>query len=287
MRVAVIGPGAIGGTVAAWLAHRADLDLTVCARSALPNLTVETASRTITASPNVLTDPAQATPVDWVLIATKTYEAEGAGRWLATLLDDKTRVAVLQNGVEHVERFTPYLPAARITPAVVDIPAERSAPGHIRQRRDGSILVPDNAASFVDLFAHTPIAVSTTSDFRSQAWRKLCINAAGAVSALTLQPAGIVARDDIAALMWMLVSECAAVGRAEGAVLADKIEDEVIAGYRASPADSINSMLADRLAKRPMELDARNGVIVRLGRKHGIGTPMNQMIVTLLETAAA
>jgi 2-dehydropantoate 2-reductase len=34
-----------------------------------------------------------------------------------------------------------------------------------------------------------------------------------------------------------------------------------------------------------MEYDARNGVIVRLGRKHGIDTPMNQLMVTLLEAA--
>ena len=35
-----------------------------------------------------------------------------------------------------------------------------------------------------------------------------------------------------------------------------------------------------------MEIDARNGVIVRLGRKHGIPTPYNQMAVALLETMA-
>jgi 2-dehydropantoate 2-reductase len=34
-----------------------------------------------------------------------------------------------------------------------------------------------------------------------------------------------------------------------------------------------------------MEIDARNGVIVRLGNKHGIPAPLNQMIVWLLEAA--
>jgi 2-dehydropantoate 2-reductase len=51
----------------------------------------------------------------------------------------------------------------------------------------------------------------------------------------------------------------------------------------AAPADSINSLHADRLAGRPMELDARNGVIVRLGQKHGIPTPANRMAVALIE----
>jgi 2-dehydropantoate 2-reductase len=34
-----------------------------------------------------------------------------------------------------------------------------------------------------------------------------------------------------------------------------------------------------------MEIDARNGVIVRLGRKHGIATPLNTMMVDLLQAA--
>jgi 2-dehydropantoate 2-reductase len=54
-------------------------------------------------------------------------------------------------------------------------------------------------------------------------------------------------------------------------------------GYRAQPPDSINSMLADRMAARPMEIDARNGVIVRKGEKHGVITPLNRMAVALLE----
>jgi 2-dehydropantoate 2-reductase len=47
----------------------------------------------------------------------------------------------------------------------------------------------------------------------------------------------------------------------------------------------VNSLLGDRKAGRQMEIDARNGVIVRLGHKHGIAAPLNQMIVWMLEAA--
>ena len=83
-----------------------------------------------------------------------------------------------------------------------------------------------------------------------------------------------------------LIRECIAVGRAEGADLPDGLADDVVAGYRAGPADSVNSMLADRLAGRPMEIDARNGVIVRLGTRHGIATPLNAMAATLLRAVS-
>ncbi len=288
MRIAVIGPGAVGGVIAAWLAQNAALEVEVCVRTAFDRLEVETPGGPLTATPRVLTAPEQAFEVDWAIVTTKTYDAAATGAWLARLVGPNTRVAVLQNGVEHVERFMPYVAAERITPAVVDIPAERSAPGRVRQRRDGTILVPEGVAggAFVALFAHTPIAVSTTPDFKTAAWKKLALNCAGAVNALTLKPAGVAQREPIADIMRALVGECVAVGRAEGADLLADLPDAVVVGYRAGPADGINSLHADRAAGRPMELDARNGVIVRLGARHGIATPVNAMVVALLEAAA-
>jgi 2-dehydropantoate 2-reductase len=81
------------------------------------------------------------------------------------------------------------------------------------------------------------------------------------------------------------VRECIAVGRAEGADLDDTLIESVLDSYRTGPEDAINSLHADRLAGRRIEIDARSGAVVRLGRKHRIETPANQMIVALLEAA--
>ena len=117
----------------------------------------------------------------------------------------------------------------------------------------------------------------------SAAWRKLCINAAGAISALTMKPAGVLRSEAAGQLAMDIIAECAAVGRAEGARLDASVGQQVLDGYRAQPADSINSMLADRIAGRTLEIDARNGVIVRKGEKHSIPTPLNRMVVALLQ----
>jgi 2-dehydropantoate 2-reductase len=74
--------------------------------------------------------------------------------------------------------------------------------------------------------------------------------------------------------------------RAEGAVLRDDLTETVLQGYGRQPPDMLNSLHADRLAGRPMEIDARNGAIVRFGRKHGIPTPCNQLAVNLLQAIA-
>lgn len=286
--IAVIGPGAVGGTVAAWLAQNPEHAVTVCVRTPFDTLAVETPEGPITATPRVATSPEGLSPVDWVLVATKTYDSAGTLAWLDVLVGPRTRVAILRNGVEHTVPFEGRIAAEALVPVVVDIPAERSAPGRVLQRLNGWIKVPAGAAgeAFAALFAHTPIELLVVEDFTTEAWKKLALNCAGAVNALVLKTA-IVAHDEGAAeVMRTLVRECVAVGRAEGADLSDDLADQVVAGYRRQVPESMNSLHADRAAGRPMELDARNGVIVRKGAAHGIATPANAMIVALLNAAA-
>ena len=286
--IAVIGPGAVGGTLAAWLAQNGEHDVTVCVRTPFETLEVQTPEGPIIATPRVAVSPEGLTPVDWVLVTTKTYDTDATWAWLDALVGPQTRVAILRNGVEHIAPFADRIAAERLVPTVVDIPAERSAPGRMLQRRNGWIKVPAGAAgeAFAALLAHTPIAAETVADFTTEAWKKLALNCAGAVNALVLKPAGITHDDGAAQVMRSLVRECVAVGRAEGADLSDDLPDQVIAGYRAADPGSVNSLHADRAAGRPMELDARNGVIVRRGAVHGIATPANAMVVALLNAAA-
>lgn len=289
-RIAVIGPGAIGGTVAAWLAQEPTFDLTVCARTPLSDLQVETPQGLIVAKPKVLTDPAEATGVDWVLVATKTYDTEATRPWLTRLMEDHTRVAIIQNGVEHVRLFSHLVPPERIVPVIINLPAARSAPGRIVQSRHGVIAVPSgqNGEDFAALFAHTEIEAAAHEDFVSQAWIKLCGNSATVVPALTLRATGPVWSADLEAIVRGVVEECAAVGRAEGAIIPDELIETTVANARAMPeGSSAGSLHVDRLAGNPMEVDARNGVIVRLGLKHGIPTPMNKVLVTLLAASGA
>jgi 2-dehydropantoate 2-reductase len=286
--IAVIGPGAVGGTVAAWLAQNPAHAVTVCVRTPFESLAVETPEGPIAATPRVATSPQGLSPVDWVLVATKTYDTDGTMAWLDALVGPGTRVAILRNGVEHTVPFEGRIAAEALVPAVVDIPAERSAPGRVLQRLTGWIKVPAGEAgeAFAALFAHTPIELLVVEDFTTEAWKKLALNCAGAVNALVLKTA-IVAHDEGAAeVMRTLVRECVAVGRAEGADLSDDLAEQVVAGYRRQVPESMNSLHADRAAGRPMELDARNGVIVRKGAAHGIATPANAMIVALLNAAA-
>jgi 2-dehydropantoate 2-reductase len=233
----------------------------------------------------VLTDPVVAPSVDWALVCTKTYDAGAAGRWLERLCGGGGRAAILQNGVEHRERFAGIVLPERLVPVIVDCPAERDSPTQVRQCGPGRMTVADDAGgrAFAALFSGSTADVVTTPDLKTAAWRKLCINAAGVVSALTLKPNGVMRDEAIGEVVRGIVREVIAVGRAEGAVLDEQLVEDVLAGGRRAPAEGVNSILADRLAGRRTEIDARNGVVVRLGREHGIATPCNAMAVALIE----
>jgi 2-dehydropantoate 2-reductase len=282
--IAIVGPGAVGGVVAAALASRSDHRLTLCARTAVRHVSVQLTSGVVDLAPEVLTDPDRAPAVDWVFVSTKAYDAAGAAAWFPRLVGPSTRVAILQNGVEHRERFKQWLAVDQILPVMVDCPAERLAPGVVVQRGPATMVVPDGTDGdrFVALFTGTDVTVASTRDFTTAVWRKLCLNAAGAINALLLKPAGVFNDDTVGRLAVVMARECQAVGRAEGAALSDDLPEQVLAAYRRAPADSVNSLHADRLAGRPMEIDARNGAIVRFGRRHGIPTPCNEMAVALL-----
>src|SRR6478735_958844 len=103
---------------------------------------------------------------------------------------------------------------------------------------------------------------------------------------LTGRRAGMFRRDDIAGLALDYLHECLAVARAEGAALDDDVPTQLLARFQSFPADLGTSILADREAGRPLEWDARNGVVQRLGRAHGIPTPISDVVVPLLAASS-
>jgi 2-dehydropantoate 2-reductase len=284
-RIAIVGVGAIGGAIAGLLQMTDKHEITFCTRRPFLRLTVEMLTGPVVVNAQNATAPENAKPVDWVMIATKAYDAEGAATWIPGLCADGAPVAILQNGVEHRERFAPYLEQSRLLPVVIDCPAERRHDGMVRVRGAARTYVERTTLGneFSALFAKSTLDVDLVDDFITAAWRKLCLNSVGALNALTLKPAGLLRDEGLGTLAKDMVKECIAVGCAEGAKLADSLGEEILAHYRGQPPDAVNSLLADRLAGRRMETDARNGAIVRKGERHNIPTPLNRMAVALLD----
>jgi 2-dehydropantoate 2-reductase len=205
-KIAVVGVGAIGSVTAAALERTGRHELTLCTRRPMGELRVETPDGAIAVGKKNLTQPGQATTVDWVMVCTKTYDAETTAAWFAGLCRPETRVAVLQNGVEHRERFSRWVDAERIVPVIIDCPAERRADGSVLQRAWAKMTVEDSVAGreFAELFAGSGAVTELTGDFTTAAWKKLCINSHGALSAMTKLPNRVIAVPGMMRWHWRL-----------------------------------------------------------------------------------
>ena len=78
------------------------------------------------------------------------------------------------------------------------------------------------------------------------------------------------------------MAEIVAVGRADGAALPDGLADQIISRVQASDTNAMSSIVRDRVRGLPTEWDARNAVIGRIGRRHDIATPVNDLVTTLI-----
>jgi 2-dehydropantoate 2-reductase len=287
--IAVVGPGAVGTTVAAYL-HAAGHRVLVCGRTPRPQIELrpDEADPIVVPGP-VCTDPAEiADPVGVVLLALKATQNDDAGRWLAGLCDERTIVVVLQNGVEQVEQVQPHCPSSTVIPGIVWFSAETQPDGWVRLRGEARLALPTGPAAetFAELWRGAGGTADCDPDFVTAAWRKLLVNAVAGLMVLTGRRAGMFRRDDLSALASLYAAECLAVARAEGANLADGVADGTVELLRQAPTDMGTSMLADREAGRPMEWDIRNGVIIRKARAHGIATPISDVLVPLFAAAS-
>lgn len=284
--VAVVGTGAIGCVYGSRLYAAEPQNVTLCARTPFDQLRVEAPAGQIDVAVQCVTAPHLVSPVDWILLAVKGHQIEAVDPWLKALVGPTTIIAVLQNGVEHIDRVRPYAHGATILPTVVYCPTDRLGPGHVVQNSPARLTLPQNdiGMSLAALYAGTDIDVDLSDDIVTVMWTKLCINiAAGPITALTGQGRGAVRRPDVAALSHALVEECATVGRAEGAQLPDDIADTTVALIQSHPPDGTTSMLVDRRAGRKLETDVMTGAVVRLGERHGIETPLNRALHALLD----
>ncbi|KAA9163614.1 oxidoreductase [Amycolatopsis acidicola] len=286
--IALIGPGAIGTTVAAAL-HEAGRTPVVCGRSPRAQLELRDDAGSVIVPGPVRTDPAGiARTADLVFVAVKTTQTEAAAPWLSALCGAETVVCVLQNGVEQEELVSPYAKGGPVLPSVVWFPAQAQPDGSVWLRGDARLTVPDNPAGAVvaEALRGTRCSVELAADFKSVTWRKLLQNAAAGLMVLTGRRTGMFARPDIAELSLAYLRECLEVARAEGAALGDEVPREILGSFQAYPPDMGTSILADREAGRPLEWDIRNGVVVRRGRAHGISTPISDLVATLLAAAS-
>jgi 2-dehydropantoate 2-reductase len=293
MRIAVLGPGGVGGFVAGALA-RAGRDVTVVAREETAALIARDGIivRSVRLGDFTARPPAVAAledPVDALLVAPK---ASGLPAALERVRAAPALVVPLLNGLDHMELLRERFPG-RVAAGTIRIEADRPAPGRIVQTSpflrvdlasDGGALRPALEALAVELeAAEVPARVLDAE--AEVLWQKLVrLNAlACTTSAYDLPLGPIRSTPELRAELEGCIREAVAVARAEGA----SIEARTVLGELTDAhAELGSSMQRDIAAGRKPELDQIPGAVLRAGARHGIPCPtIARLTVRIAERA--
>lgn len=299
MRIAILGPGGVGGYFGGRLAAAGE-DVTFIARGAHLKAIRDTGLRVESANGDFHVHPARATddpatvgPVDAVLFAVKLFDTEAAAAFARPLVGPDTVVVNLQNGVESEAITAGILGSDRVMGGVAYIAAVIAEPGLVRQTGAFSRLVfgemdgtlSDRGRRLEEACRRAGIEATLSPQIQVDIWRKfLMLAAVSSITTATRRPIGALRGDpDLRRLFVDAIAETAAVGRASGVALPPDAEEATMTLLDGLPAPMVASMVHDLNAGRRLELDRLGGAVVRLGRALGVPTPVHATLYAVLK----
>jgi 2-dehydropantoate 2-reductase len=265
MRVAVLGPGGVGGLLAAVLPNALVVSRQPLTEIRLRSVVLGDRTQTVR-SVQTLNEP-----TDVLFIATK---ATGLQQALERIETPPGVVVPLLNGFEHVAYLRERFPD--VVAASIRVESTRTAPGVIEQTSPFLRIELSAHQEIADLLTAAGIPTSLNEDESQLLWSKLTrLNAIALTTTAYRAPIGDV-RDNHRDDLLDVIDETAAVAAAEGADIdANDVKKEL---QEAHPG-LLSSMARDVMAGRPPELDAIGGAVLRAGARHDVETPTVQRLV--------
>jgi 2-dehydropantoate 2-reductase len=232
--------------------------------------------------------------VDLVLVGLKTFANHRLVDLVQPLVGQRTAVLTLQNGLGNEELLAAAFGPERILGGVAFLCCNRGEPGVVHHLGEGRISLgefaggcSERAMQLAAMFQQAGVPCSAVADLRKARWEKLVWNVPfNGLCALTgkdvtelLQHSP--SREEVAALM----REVIAGGNAQG--LREPIGGEAFIEKMIQATEKMDhyrpSMMLDRLAGRPLELEAIYGVPLLKAAERGVTMPRVSLLRALLD----
>jgi 2-dehydropantoate 2-reductase len=297
MRIAVMGTGAVGGYFGGKLAA-AGCDVAFLARG--EHLQALRHNGLIVKSPGgdfhirdaVFTaEPAEIGVVDLVLFCVKSYDTQACAARLTPLIGPQTVILSLQNGIDNPDKIIQLWGSKRTLAGVVYLGAKVLQSGIIEHSAAGRVVFgrleggADEVTTAVQqAFASARIPAEVANDIRAVQWQKLLWNAPFcAIACLTRAGVkDIITADSLKQLVIDCMNEVREAANTEGIELDPALINDTLS-FSKSLGDFKPSMLQDLEARKPLEYEAFNGVVVELLRQTGKQAPINLVFYRALK----
>lgn len=241
-----------------------------------------------TMKPMVFSDRSQNVSLDLLIIAVKNYSLDVVMEEIKDLITDDTIILPLQNGITATDRLQNAFPHNRVLYGII-LRTDAHRTGHKVYfttsgemqigYADNTVVAPEVQEVYEALKA-TGINVRIYKDMRRTQWRKWLLNTGASQAAVEVGvECGYFEQvDEIMELMKLCMDEILELAKAEKVNITEEDRDEILELLKHYPPHKKMSMLQDLEAGRPIEIDEYAGVVVELGKKHGIPTPVNTVI---------
>jgi len=285
MKVAVIGPGAMGCLFAAQLQRAGNKTYLVdhnperAARLDKAGITVDAITGSITEKPSVVT---QVPPgVELVIVLTKAYST-GALRF-----PPDAPVLTLQNGLGNVETLCSTVGSARVLAGTSSEAVTLLGEGHVRHVAPGATAFGSwtscNAEPALKALRGAGFNAEVTDSPGQLIWEKVSINAGiNPLAAIMNVPNGrLIEMTEVRQLMRDLVVEAAKVASTEGYRFGHSLVEITEETCRRT-SDNICSMLQDIRNGKPTEIDNISGEILRRAQIASLPTPRTRVVYQIV-----
>ncbi len=288
--VAICGAGAVGGSYAERLHDLDPGSLAVVARGER-RARIEREGLTVNGRRlpvRCLEAGAGAAPADLLLFGVKQHHLEQAIEDARGLVGERTTVISLLNGVASEGALGEAYGPEKVLPAFVignDVVREGS---RISYTRIGTLVfgarsndpADPRVRAVKELLDRAGIPSRVPEDILREQWKKFILNVGvNQVTAVLRAPYrafGQVA--EVRELTRRAALEAAAVAGAEGVALGPADVEAIFPIMATLGPDGKTSMLQDVEAGRKTEVELFAGTVVELGAKHGLPTPVNELL---------
>ncbi len=236
---------------------------------------------------------------DIIMIATKSYDTAAAVCQVLPLVGPGTYVMSMQNGLGNERTIAESVGDGRTMGGMAIFGVVVVAPGHVRVTVFGGECKvgalegsQDKAKEFAVALQRSGIPTAWSGNILADKWLKAFYNIAlNGLSAILRVPYGVLGeREETRRIMGNLLTESFAVAAAEKVHLPftrDSYFRHFMETQLPATAQHRSSMLEDISRGRRTEIDYLNGMIVTLGRKHDLATPVNETLVGIIKTLEA
>ena len=238
-------------------------------------------------------DPAEAGPCDVILYCVKTPSNDATIPSMRPMMGSDSVVISLQNGVDNGELLTREYGEDRVMEGAAYVFSAITAPGRIHQTGGPRRIVfgrlgggsSARGEEIVDAMQRGGVTAHLSTDIRIELWNKLIlICAVGGMTALTRRPLGeILGYDGTARMAREVMREVYQLALAMGIPLEPDADGANYRFMSQQHPSSKGSMCHDLEAGRRLEIDSLCGYASRMGRVHGVATPLNDYLYDTLK----